>query len=270
MTVSISHLTALYSPLDLKYAQEMSGPYEDLSFHSDECQIIASLKDNHITGFWRPMVAVGDDGLLKLQIERLYGICRNITYMDFLTDGLSVISKFLLEQGYTARPYYTQVIDLTKSREQLHSEIRKSYKSLVNKDVIMSTMSDIGPYRKLHENVRGTRSSESWFIQQRMIWGREAFCLLQSEVINPAVAHSLTGGLFYYNKNCYYASGCSLEGVGSHAVIWNAILHAKELGCKTFEMGEQVFSGQKMMGISKFKAGFGGRTITRLILERKK
>jgi len=273
-TTSLSTLTALYGPLDLDYSEEMSGPYEDLTFRSDECTVIAGLKDDHITGFWRPVVAAGSDSLLKEQIVRLYNICQNITYMDFLIDGnLSAISKFLLGKGYSARPYFTQIIDLTKSKEQLHSELRKSYKSIVNKTPIISVMKDVAPYKRLHAEIKGQkRSPESWFIQQKMLWNGQAFCLLQSKVIDPQTAWSLAGGLFYCNDHCcYYASGCSSVGVDGHNIIWEAILYAKERGCKTFEMGEQVFSGdQKQMDIAKFKRGFGGNTVTRLILERKK
>jgi len=271
---SLSTLTALYSPLDIEYAQEMSGPYEDMSFHSDECTVIAAVKDEKMTGFWRPMVAVGDDKLLKSHIERLYDVCKDIKYMDFCIDGeLSVISQFLLRQGYKATPYSTQVIDLTKSEPELKADLRKSYKSIVNKNPIISLIGDIEPYRKLHAKMRGeTRPPYSWFMQQKMLWNKSAFCILQSKAINPIVVLTQVGGLFYYNEHCcYYASGCSLEGENSHKVIWEAILHAKGLGCKEFEMGEQVFSGdKKLVNISKFKRGFGGETKTRMILERKK
>ena len=271
-SIFLSTLTPLYRPRDLDYADEVSGPYEDLSFRADECEVIAGLKDDHITGFWRPMVAVGSDRLLKEQIKRLYDICPNITYMDFLTDSLSVISKFLLDKGYEAKPYFTQIIDLTKTKEQLHSDLRKSYKSIVNKDVIISIMGDIEPYKKLHAEIKGQkRSVDSWFIQQQMIWDKQLFCLLQSKVIDPMTAWSLAGGLFYYNDDCcYYGSGCASMGVNGHNVIWEAILHAKELGCKTFEIGEQVFGNDKLADISKFKRGFGGVCKTRLVLERKK
>ena len=50
--------------------------------------------------------------------------------------------------------------------------------------------------------------------------------------------------------------------------MWTAILHAKELGCKWFEVGEQYFQNhpaetpptKKELGISDFKAGFGGES----------
>ena len=51
-----------------------------------------------------------------------------------------------------------------------------------------------------------------------------------------------------------------------HGLMMKAILHAKELGCHWFETGEQVFKNHpyeeppssKEIGVSLFKAGFGG------------
>ena len=44
--------------------------------------------------------------------------------------------------------------------------------------------------------------------------------------------------------------------------MWKAIIHAKSIGCKWFEVGERIFSSdvEKEMGISDFKSGFGGQT----------
>ena len=81
----------------------------------------------------------------------------------------------------------------------------------------------------------------------------------------------VSSGFFIYNNHtCYYGVGCSMEGADTHAAIWEAILYAKELGCKYFEMGEQVFSGdEKLVNISKFKHGFGGSCKMRLDLRKK-
>ncbi len=251
--------TALYSDLDVEYNQAMSGPYEDLSFRSDEVEVIAAQKDGKITGFWRPVVIFGEDSLQKLHIERLYDTCRNVFYQDYLTgDKLSVVSEFLMRQGYKATPYYTRVIDLAKPVEQLHSDIRKSYKSLVNKDERLIYSGSIKWIKKLHETVRGKRrNGETWDIQQKMIHCSEAF-----SVVTDAAAV-----LVYHNEHsAYYACGVSTGN--SHAVLWHAILMAKELGCRSFEMGEQVFNGDKKeVNISKFKRGFGGKTAMRLNLE---
>ncbi len=89
---------------------------------------------------------------------------------------------------------------------------------------------------------------------------------------NPSIENTITeaGALIYHNAHtAYYGVGCSLEGVGSHALLWQAILHAKELGCKQFETGQMVFQGtEKEKNISHFKAGFGGKCKVRLLLEK--
>ena len=261
MTVCTSQ-SALYSALDREYNQAMSGPYEDLG--------CAGLKDGRISGFWRPLV-----GITTKQLLRLYGRSTDIYYMDYLENGMSLVSRALLSKGYKATPVYSQVIDLDRPIANIKGCLRKSYKSLVNKEPVISYMQDIAPYQRLHEQERGvTRPQETWDIQQKMLWQKEAFCLLQSSFKNmrnplPSNTTVEAGVLVYYNKDmAYYASGCST--VDSHALMWQAILKAKEIGCKKFEMGEQVFGNSKEANISKFKRGFGGRTEVRLILEKEK
>lgn len=235
---SVSTLTALYSDLDYEYNEAMSGR------------------------FWRPVVL---DFVRDIGSDCICGI-------DYLSNDLSAASKYLLSQGYKATPYYTQIIDLTKTEEELRRGLRKSYKSLVNKDVMINEMCETGAYQRLHETLRGkTRPEETWDIQNQMIWDKEAFCLTQTHFKtrrNPLPRNTVTdaGLIVYYNEHiAYYASGA---GEDCHALMWHAILKAKELGCKKFEMGEQVFDGSKLGNISKFKAGFGGHTEVRLILER--
>jgi len=269
MTKSLQQLTALYSSLDVSYNQAMSGPYSDLSVRDEDCEIIAGLKDGKITGFWRPMVACGADRALQEQIDRLWAISQDWYYMDFLIGGeLSVVSRFLLEKGYQARPVYTQVIDLTIPVHILHGDLRKSYKSLVAKyeHVEYGTIDD---YRIVHEKYGGhKRDDRTWQIQAEMIERQDAFVLTDG----PDAA------VLIYENDCtaYYAGGRSSPEKNTHALIWQAIMRSK---AKVFEMGEQVCCvGQKMMdgkpateknmNISHFKAGMGGRTVTRLIVEK--
>jgi len=265
----IEKYTALYSDLDIEYSQVMSGPYEDICYRGDDAVVIAGLKDGRISGFWRPMVAFGDDKALKMQIESLWDVSQDIYYQDYLIDGkLSVISQFLLRHGYIARPYYTQIIDLTKTEEELHADLRKSYKSLVNKvsQADIYSFNDISCVQMVHSV---SRNQESWDVQKQMIESEAAFC------IDYAQNHGNTcppyaGGIFYHNKySCYYATGCSRSNVNTHPLLWKAILYAKKLGIKSFEMGEQLFSGEeKLVNISKFKRGFGGKTVMRLNLTK--
>ena len=79
-------------------------------------------------------------------------------------------------------------------------------------------------------------------------------------------------GFTHSKTNCYYQVSASRRDLFDkpmfHALMWTAILHAKKLGCRWFETGEQFFQNQpadrpptqKELGISEFKAGFGGQT----------
>lgn len=250
----------LYSPLGLEYQQAYSGLYEDLSYSVDGTTVIAALKDGRITGFGRPVFAVGK---LKQAFEKIYEISPDILYMDYLEGGrLSAASKFLLQKGLAAKPYYTQIIDLSRTEEELHAGVRKSYKSLINKGkaAITSDSIDFQYFWDEHDEAAGreTRHRETWRVQYEQILEGEAFLVKAPK----------SGGLFIYNNHtCYYGVGCSLEGGGTQSLIWKAILHAKELGCRFMELGEQKFNGtKKELGISHFKAGFGGKTVVRLII----
>ena len=267
----------LYSELGIEYQQAYDGPYKDLSYSVNGTTVIAGLKGGKITGFGRPVLAVGKK--LRQAAEKLYEISYDIWYRAYEIDDFA---KFLLEKGYETTPYFTQVIDLSKTEKELHADVRKSYKSLINWGLdenkahltYLNTNPPRGAYqhwanfRKLHIEVAGrtTRSKRTWNIQCCQIEQEEAFAILM--YIDKQI---VSGGFFIYNNHtCYYGVGASLEGANSHALIWEAMLHAKELGCRYMELGEQVFCGdEKLVNISKFKAGFGGDCKMKLDLRKK-
>lgn len=262
-TEKLQRLTPLYSALDIAYQQEYSGLYKDLSYRDDNCVVIAAIKEGGITGYGRPVVALGTDRALKTQIRRLYDASQDICYIDFLENNrLSAVSRFLLQKGLTAVPYFTQIINLQKPIEELHCHIRKSYKSLCNKNNIKVSVIPI--LRNIHFGMHGraTRNENTWDLQGRMIADGEAFVLVNKE--------ETAGALFYHNKySAYYACAAS-EGGQTHPLVWQAIKILKEKRCRTFELGEQVLSGDnKLTNISKFKSGFGGFTQVRMVIRRK-
>lgn len=271
----INLYSALYSDLGMEYQKAHSGPFTDLSFRGGDAVIIAALKDGQISGYGRPVVASGNSKVLKREIQRLYDISPNIFYQDFLHQGnLSVISKFLIRKGAKVEPYYTQIIDLNQTEQELHQGIRKSYTSLINSRLLNTHIIDHQvrfedildtAFRKFkdlyHLKVDNPRPEETWDIQYEMIKTGEAF--ISADIEDGKL---LSAGLFLHNEHCcYYGVGKSLPNVISHGTIWNAILHAKSLGLKTIELGEQVLYGEpKLVWISAFKAGFGGKTKTLL------
>jgi len=205
----------------------------------------------------------------------------SIWYRDFMIEGvLTTLSTHLLQKGAIAKPIFSQVIDLKDEKSVQKSSIRKSYKSLINWgirelkpkvfDAKNITWELIDEFRRLHIRVSGreTRSKESWRRQFEMVQVGEAFVVLgnlENEVVSA--------GFFMHSKtNCYYGISASrrdlFEKPMFHSLMWTAILHAKELGCKWFEVGEQLYPNhphetpptKKELGISKFKSGFGGET----------
>lgn len=261
----INEISALYSDLDWQYNNAMSGPYEDLRNKSEDGETVAGLREGRISGAWRPMVCVGSDKWQKSEIHRLWYISNDIYYMDFLNNGeLSEVSKFLLRKGYRARPVYTQIIDLTKSQEELHADLRKSYKSLVNKTKGIRLI-NTSEYCLLYEQIKGKKRNKlSWDIQEKM---------------KPSIRRQDDCAVMFYKNSkgrSYYASAV---GDNVHALIWFEIIGFYNFCFLYVELGEQVYhvgqimmdgkpAAEKHVNISHFKAGFGGATQTRLILEK--
>jgi len=212
------------------------------------------------------------------------GDIARIWYEDpLLNQELSFLGKLLLNLGATAQPIVRQIIDLNRTEAEMFKQIRKSYKSLINKgrrDLDLSTydknnVSDgiMEQFRKLHVAAAGreTRTKETWQIQQNMIKAGEAFAIfgkLEGELV--------TAALFPLSKHyCYYGVSASnrllFDKPLSHAVLWEAILYAQKTGCRFFELGPIQFPGigdpvptLKELSISTFKHGFGGRSEPRL------
>ena len=210
-----------------------------------------------------------------------------ISCRDFLIDGeLSTLSRHLLSKGAKITPIFSKVIDLNKDESTLKSHLRKSYRSLVNwglrelqpqiQDSSNITWEHIKSFSELHKREAGreTRSKDSWRLQYEMVKAGEAFVVfghLNNEVVSA--------GLFMHsNTNCFYGISASRRDLFKkpmfHSLMWLAILHAKKIGCSWFEVGEQLFPNhpsseppsKKELGISEFKAGFGGKTICKLLL----
>lgn len=165
--------------------------------------------------------------------------------------------------GFELKEFY--IIDLTQ--DNLKRNLRKSYKSLVNKQGGIIFSSTIYNLKQLHRYVTGrkTRSDETWDIQEDMIRAGEGF------VVELYKDGTLISAAFFMTNQycCYYAVAASLKGVNSHPVIWSAIEYCKAEGLKRFELGEKLEGTEKEKNISKFKAGFGPILEKRLIEKEK-
>lgn len=298
------HFDALYGEANLAYYREYCGnpDAEDLSFlvadgTAAQCGIRAFRRRlepgaAEIACFGlpvlyaeKPQVDVSTlaraQRLLRTEIESVLQaqpIATTIHYKDRLQRGcLSPLGRLLLDQGGESASSFSQIIDLSLPEETLHKGMTKAYKWSVNwgrknlalrvLDCTSITPQDIEQFHLLHVEAAGreTRTPESWALQYDMVRAGEAFCVFAS--MDGAL---VSAALFPHSRShCFYGVSASRRDMFdkplSHGVIWTALLHAKMLGLRCFEMGEQLFPmaprrnpSQKELGISFFKRAFGG------------
>jgi hypothetical protein len=209
-----------------------------------------------------------------------------IAKINFLIDPLCAVYEeeyfnHLTRYGYIDASISSQLINLTKSREDLWMELRKSYKSLINKGektyevVIMDSKNPDFEfheiYRKLHFKAAGrvTRPIETFNLQFEML-KRDESMLLGIKYKDQFVSCSY---FMHNNRSAYYSSEadnpeCEIPVTFGPLSQWSAIEYYKNRGLEYMELDNQQFGPQifdhpnhKDLSISMFKRGFGGKTI---------
>jgi len=202
---------------------------------------------------------------------------------DFLRgERLSPLSEIILRQGGSAYPFYTQIVDLNASpeaigrtlRENIHRVIRKRQNDLTVKYVGSAEVSrdhrDI--LQDLHARMRGK------VVRPARYWDAVLRCVQQDHgffIFGMKDSKYVAGAYFARSEiYCYYAVAAHdpayTEGGISHVLLWEAILAAKDQGCRYFEVGDRVYTGvhpwvdNKLQSISHFKSGFGSAASLRM------
>jgi hypothetical protein len=305
LLASGNHFDALYGEANLSYYREQcrESDSEDLSFVVVDGSVpICGLRvfsrrlktaDIEIACFGLPMLYAEQPQanqvaltnarrIVRTTVERIikaqHHVNTTVFYKDRLLRGsLSPISRCLLDLGAEATPSISQIIDLSLPEEIIFNGLTKAYKFSVKwgkKNQVLSvidadsiTDQDVEEFRLLHAEAAGreTRSRQTWSLQHDMVREGEAFCVFAK--MGGAL---VSAALFPHSKShCFYGISASRRDLFdkpiSHSVIWTALLHAKKLGLKYFEMGEQLFPmcprknpSKKELGISFFKRAFGG------------
>ncbi len=255
--------------LALSYAQHELNELTQFSFFGNAVYL---LENKNMSSTQRERA----HKLLRKHIDELVASHPKMKiYVKDTSEQLGLLARLFLEKGADVKLKFTQVIDLRKSEEELKKDVRHSFHSLISwgdKNISTQLLESknftskcLEGFRNLHISVAGreTRSEKSWRIQEQIIQENEAFALLGT------LENKLeTAALFHYSKShCYYGVSASnrelFEKPLLHSLLWNAILHAKKLGCIYFELGEQYFVEsdvvtKKDVNISTFKRGFGG------------
>lgn len=176
--------------------------------------------------------------------------------------------------------YYKSYVDLSLPEEQIRSNIRKSYKSLVNwgeKNLQMERIDSQNPdyekftsFRDFHVTTAGrkTRSDKSWDLQFDSIKDDEAYLIL-----GYLEGKIVSGSLILYGKTeAYYGVGVydrdlMFKNVAvGHYNMMASVFHAKKIGLNSMHLGyiSSSTTDEKEKNIFKFKAGFSG-TIDSLV-----
>jgi hypothetical protein len=204
----------------------------------------------------------------------------NIIFREYasINGTLSTLSRHLLAHGATCRAILTNVVDLALTTEELHSKLSKSCRNSINwgaNNLVIEhrigkqvTIEDVLAMRSLHikESGRETRSRKTWELQLEMANMGKAF-MIQGYKNTKLVASSF----FVHNTSTclYFSSAAELsmyQNPLNHAIIWEAIKHAKNTSCRYFDFSTLTYNtgsskpSKKEMNINTFKRGFGGDT----------
>jgi len=298
----------LYQPLHQIYSQEYATSviFENRSaifLHGEQPAfgILMSLSTEgerrELTCYGRPILLIENRDLDTLTRKKVFKRLKSwlanmvqesgvtlIYFRDYLEQSeLSSFSRLLLDWGGRATPYFAQMTDLTIGQEGLWRGVSKGCRWGINwgrKHIQVRTLdqhnvqeADMEAFRLLHLDAAGreTRSQRTWDLQYEMVMTGEAFMIfgsLDQELVSAA--HFSISPC-----HCFYGVGASRRSLFdkpiAHVILWEAILHAGRLGCRKFEIGEQLFPKQnavtpskKEMDISNFRRWFGGVCATQL------
>ena len=201
----------------------------------------------------------------------------SFNYLDPVSCGImSPVTVLMLEKGATPTVEKAQVMDLTLSEHLLHRNLGKGYRGFINWgqrnleiDVISQKNVD---YKDLHSLqavfqagiLVGNLPFSSWQAIEKLIRRGNAF-LVQASYGSGLTANAL---FVHTKKSCHYVFGEigpeSSDRPVLHALIWEAILYSKRMGCVQLNLGRSSAGKADHAFDTAQVPGFGGQAHTRL------
>lgn len=197
-------------------------------------------------------------------------------YCEKMTNAINGWHSSCAELANSASVNYQAFVDLTHDLGVIRTDLRKSYKPLINKaEKIWSSKilrsgdirdSDWKEFKFLHFVAAGnkqTRSDNSWDVQFSQILAENAFL-----VALYADDKRMVGGGFFTNtkdQGIYSVAAydrSQFDKPLGHLVQWLAINELKRLGVKSYLIGDRPFPNdipkptEKEINIGIFKEGF--------------
>ncbi len=183
----------------------------------------------------------------------------------------------LVESKHPLFPAWTQILDLTKSEDELlksfHSKTRYNIRLAEKKGVLVKEMSNEKGFEIFFKLYFETCKRQKYFGHtpkyHKMVW----------ESLKKNISHILIAfyndlplaayELFYFKNILYYPyGGTSLEYrnlMASNLLMWEAIKLGKKLGAKKFDMWGSLppnyDASNPWSGFTRFKEGYGTKFI---------
>ncbi len=181
------------------------------------------------------------------------------------------------ESPHPLFPMWTQIIDLTKSEDELlknmKSKTRYNIKLAQKKGVVIKEESNekgFTVFAKLYfDTCRRQKYYGHDINYHRIIWetlkANIAHILIAYFGNEPVAAYEL----FYFNNICYYPYGGSSlarrNTMAANLLMWEAIKLGKKLGAEKFDMWGSLPPNYNLnnpwSGFTRFKEGYGGKFI---------
>jgi hypothetical protein len=276
-----------YSGLSIDYYQEYFGSeYQNHSIivvnDKGDALLVAYAysKNQTLTHFEAPVTIIETnwDAQSEKQLAyRTFNLKLNEHLVKHAFNRILFYDNPFLTAAYYSKIEKTQTefasyIDLSLSEAELKSNIRKSYKSLVNwgeKNLRIELIDqDNADYEKFilfrdfHIRTAGrkTRSERSWDLQFESIKNQEAYLVLaffEEKLVSGTL-------VLYGKQKAYYGVGVydrelMAQNVAvAHYNMMYSIFHAKKIGLRQFDLGHhnEGAGNEKEVNIFHFKSGF--------------
>jgi len=213
------------------------------------------------------------DTIDKITVEKKFDSYK--IYDNELGQELSTIGEIAYNRGGLPTCHFEGCIDLIHDKEEIHRNIRTSYKSLVNqgdREIEYVTINKNNPdlskfesFRQFHRQVAGrtTRPLESWEAQFEMI--RIGCAEL---ILGDVTPHGLVSAVLCIDHGNTTHYGVAVHDRDlfdkplGHASVYKSVMNAKDRGQEIFSLGiisQKGTVSDKEFNIGTFKKGFCDR-----------
>ena len=180
-----------------------------------------------------------------------------------------LLKKFNFVKSNNIQPIQTIILDLTKSEEELLSQMHPKTRYNINlaqkKGIKIRMSNNDDDFDEFWKLMRKTSKRDGFHAYPRAYYekmleipGVELFI---AEYKNEVIVANIV--IFYENQAIYLHGASSYEHrnlMATPLLQWHQILEAKKIGCTKYDFWG--IDENKWPGLTRFKRGFGGKEIT--------